>query len=104
MRRDFTDVRDVVHAYTLLMEKGRSGEVYNVSSGKAVQLQEILDLLLSFAKERIKVEVDSQKVRRVDIPLLVGNNHKIRKETSWEPKIPLAQSLQDLLEYWRNNI
>ena len=104
VRRDFTDVRDVVHAYSLLMERGKKGEVYNVSSGTAVQLQEILDLLLSFSKEKIKVEVDSQKVRRVDIPLLVGDNQKIRMETSWKPKIPLAQSLQDLLDYWRNRL
>lgn len=104
VRRDFTDVRDVVRAYILLMKKGKGGDVYNVSSGQAAKLEEILNLLLSFSKERIKVEVDSQKVRRVDIPLLVGDNQKIREETSWEPMIPLEQSLQDLLEYWRGNL
>jgi len=104
LRRDFTDVRDVVRAYILLMKKGRIGETYNVSSGKAVQLKEILDILLSFSKEKIEVEVDRQKVRRIDISLLVGDNQKIRKQTSWEPKIPLDQSLHDLLDYWRDQI
>ncbi len=104
LKRDFTDVRDVVKAYILLLEKGRSGEAYNVSSGRAVQLQEVLDILLSFSEKKIEVEVDQQKVRKVDISLLVGDNRKIKKQTSWEPKIPLNQSLRDLLEYWRSHI
>lgn len=104
VRRDFTDVRDVVRAYSFLMKKGRSGEAYNVSCGKAVRLKEILDLLLSFSKEKIEVEVDLRRLRKMEIPLIVGDNQKIRKETSWEPKIPLEQSLRDLLEYWRKNI
>lgn len=104
VKRDFTDVRDMVMAYTLLMQKGKSGEVYNVCSGKAVSLREILDLLLSFSLEEIRVEVDWRKLRKADIPLLVGDNQKIKEATSWEPKIPLRQSLRDLLEYWRETI
>lgn len=104
VRRDFTDVRDIVRAYTLLMQKGRSGEVYNVCSGKAVLLKEILDLLLSFSRETIEVEVDWQKLRKAEIPLLVGDNQKIRTATSWEPQIPLRKSIHDLLEYWREKI
>ena len=103
-KRDFTDVRDVVRAYVLLMEKGRKGEVYNVCSGKAVPLREILDLLLSFSSQKIEVQVDSSKLRKADIPLLLGENQKVKKETSWEPKIPLKHSLSDLLEYWRNRV
>jgi len=101
VRRDFTDVRDMVRAYTLLMKNGRSGEVYNVCSGRAVLLREILDLLLSFSSEKIKAEVDWRKLRKADIPLLVGDNRKIMEAISWEPKIPLRKSLHDLLEYWR---
>lgn len=104
VKRDFTDVRDVVRAYILLMGKGKSGEVYNVSSGRPVQLKEILDILLSFSKEKIEVKVDQEKVRKVDISILVGDNRKIKKQTNWEPKIPLNQSLRELLEYWRENI
>lgn len=104
VRRDFSDVRDVVKAYTLLMQKGKSGDIYNVCSGRAAMLKEILDLLLSFSPEKISVEVDQQKLRKAEIPLLVGDNRKIKEVTSWEPKIPLKQSLYDLLEYWRQKI
>lgn len=103
-KRDFTDVRDVVKAYSLLIEKGRRGEVYNVCSGKGVALREILDTLLSFSSQKIKVQVDSSKLRKADIPLLLGNKHKIVEETSWEPEIPLKKSLRDLLEYWRKRV
>lgn len=104
VRRDFTDVRDMIRAYTLLMEKGNSGEIYNVCSGRAVLLREVLDILLSFCSEKFEVEVDWRKLRKADIPLLVGDNRKIREATSWEPKIPLKKSLHDLLEYWREAI
>ena len=103
-KRDFTDVRDVVKAYALLMEKGRRGEVYNVCSGNAVPLREILDLLLSFSSQKIKVQVDSSKLRKADIPLLLGDNKKIKEETFWMSEIPLKQSLRDLLEYWRKRV
>jgi len=104
VKRDFTDVRDVVRAYALLMEKGRKGEVYNICSGNAVSLREILDLLLSFSSLKIEVHVDSSKLRKADIPLLLGENQKIKQETSWEPEISLKQSLHDLLEYWRKKV
>jgi len=104
VKRDFTDVRDVVRAYALLMEKGKKGEVYNVCSGKAVPLREILDLLLSFSSQKIEVQVDSSKLRKADIPLLLGDNQKVKKETSWEPEISLKKSLHDILEYWRKRV
>ena len=102
VKRDFSDVRDVVKAYAQLVEKGRKGEVYNVASGKAVSLQKILDMLLSFSSCSIKVQVDLQRLRKKDILCLRGNNSKIQKETGWEPEISLRQTLEDLLEYWRN--
>jgi GDP-4-dehydro-6-deoxy-D-mannose reductase len=104
IKRDFTDVRDVVRAYLLLVEKGRSGEIYNVCSGKAVKLKDILDLLLSLSEEKIAVEVDEQRLRKVDIPLLLGDNKKIREETAWQPEVPLRQTLSDLLNYWRQRV
>jgi len=100
IRRDFTDVRDVVRAYLLLIKRGKKGEIYNVCSGRAVSLQEILQVLLSFSSSRIEVLTDSGKLRKADIPLLVGNNEKLRKK-GWSPEIPLEKSLRDLLEYWR---
>jgi GDP-4-dehydro-6-deoxy-D-mannose reductase len=99
--RDFTDVRDAVRAYVLLLEKGRSGEAYNVCSGRGTALRKILDVLLSSASKDLRVEQDPGKVRKVDILHLVGDSRKIRTETGWEPAIPLERTLADLLDYWR---
>lgn len=104
LQRDFLDVRDVVRAYFLLMKEGRKGEVYNVCSGKAIALKEILNILLSYSSKKIKVEVDPQKKRKADISCLLGDNSKIKKETSWKPEIPLRETLHDLLEYWRKRV
>jgi GDP-4-dehydro-6-deoxy-D-mannose reductase len=101
VKRDFSDVRDVVQAYFLLLKKGKRGEVYNVCSEKAVSLKEILDILLSNSSPGIAVEADPRKFRKADISLLVGNSQKIRKDTGWKPEIPLEKTLLDLLEYWR---
>jgi GDP-4-dehydro-6-deoxy-D-mannose reductase len=104
VQRDFLDVRDVVRAYVCLIEKGQKGEVYNICSGRAISLKEVLDKLLSFTSCTIEVRVDSHKMRKTDIPLLVGDNRKIRLKTSWEPEIPIEQTLFDLLEYSRSSI
>jgi len=102
VERDFADVRDVVKAYVSLMEKGRKGEVYNVCSGRAVALKHVLDILLSLTSVQIGVRVDPQKLRKTDIPLLLGDNRKIRHETSWTPEIPLERTLKDLLDHSRS--
>lgn len=104
VRRDYSDVRDVVRAYVLLLEKGKKGEVYNVCSGEAPSLKEILDILLSFSSKDIEVHVDPQKLRKTDIPLLLGNNQKIKREIGWTPEIQLKQTLEDLLGYWRGEV
>jgi GDP-4-dehydro-6-deoxy-D-mannose reductase len=104
LQREFLDVRDVVKAYVLLMKKGRRGEAYNVCSGKALSLKEILGILLSYSSKKIEVNVDPQKQRKVDIPYLLGDNNKIKRETSWEPEIPLEKTLRDLLESWRQRV
>ncbi len=101
VRRDFCDVRDVVKAYVSLLEKGRVGEVYNIASGSAVSLQEILDTLLSLSNIEVAVEVDPEKMRKADILSLHGDARKIGGDTGWRPSIPLEQTLRDLLEYWR---
>ena len=104
VERDFTDVRDVVRAYVGLIEKGKTGEVYNVCSGRSYSLEKILETLLSYTQKDITVRVDSQKLRKVDIARLVGDNKKIREEISWEPRIPMERSLEELLDYWRSRI
>lgn len=101
-RRDFTDVRDVVRAYRLLMEKGKLREVYNVASGKAWPIEEILQKLLALSTVEISVEQDPARSRPADNPVLVGDATKLMTATGWKPQIPLDQSLRDILDYWRS--
>ena len=103
-KRDFTDVRDMVRAYWLIMQKGIIGEVYNISSGKAKSIQEVLNILLSFTDCNIKVEKDPARFRPNDIPVFIGDSSKLRRITSWKPEIPMEKTLKDLLGYWRNNV
>lgn len=99
--RDFTDVRDIVAAYALLAQKGRRGEVYNVGSGKAVKISEILRILVSMSAAPIEVKVEPGKFRPIDIPLIEADTQKLRAHTGWQPAVPLQQTLRDTLEYWR---
>lgn len=99
--RDFTDVRDVVCAYRLLAERGRPGETYNVGSGRATPIRELLRLLLSMAQKEIQVESDPAKFRPVDIPVMEADIHKLQADTGWEPQIPLEQTLRETLDFWR---
>jgi GDP-4-dehydro-6-deoxy-D-mannose reductase len=102
--RDFTDVRDVVHAYHLLMEKGTLGEAYHVASGRAVSIQSILDQLLAMTNVDITVEQSAQQLRPKEVISLTGDTTKLRTATGWDPTIPLSQSLQDILTYWREQM
>jgi len=104
LRRDYMDVRDVVRAYVLLMKKGRPGEIYNVSSGRAPSLEWILKTLIGFSRRKIVYEIDPARVRKVDIPFLAGDNRKIREATGWTPTIPLARTLADMVDYWRARV
>ncbi len=100
-KRDFTDVRDVVKAYTLLAEKGRKGEIYNVGSGRAVEINEILNRILSMAKAEIQVEVEKERLRPVDVPVIEADIAKLVKETGWQVSIPLERTILETLGYWR---
>lgn len=99
--RDFTDVRDVVRAYALLLDRGAPGEVYNVCSGHASRLRDLLDLLLGQARCNVGVEVDQARVRLSDPPLIVGHPGKLRRATGWTPSMPMGRTLGDLLDWWR---
>lgn len=103
-RRDFTDVRDVVRAYTLLMEKGQRGEIYNVGTGRALAVQEILDEILRLSTAEITVERDEKRFRPLDAPLNVADVSKLRAATGWEPRIDIRETLRDTLDYWRKNL
>lgn len=103
-RRDFTDVRDVVRAYRLLMEQGKMGEVYHVASGKAVSIQFILDSFLGFSSADISVEQDEARMRPSDTPILVGDAGRLKQATGWSPTISLEDSLRDILAEWRRTV
>jgi GDP-4-dehydro-6-deoxy-D-mannose reductase len=100
-KRDFTDARDMVKAYWLALQKGEAGEVYNICSGKAPSVKELLDKFLAMSKKDIEVRQDSKKLRSSDVPLLIGDSTKFREKTGWKPEIPFERTLQDTLDHWR---
>lgn len=101
-RRDFSDVRDVVRGYWLLLERGEPGEVYNLCSGRSWAIQQVLEFLLEQSRvKRIAVETDPARLRPSDVMILEGDSSKIRKATGWEVEIPFERTLKDLLAYWR---
>lgn len=100
-KRDFTDVRDIVRAYWLSLEHCSLGEVYNVASGKAYRIKEVLKILLDNSGQDIEVVEDPERLRPSDVPLLLGDNSRFCKATGWIPEIPFEQTAKDLLDYWR---
>jgi GDP-4-dehydro-6-deoxy-D-mannose reductase len=103
-RRDFTDVRDVVRAYRLLIEHGEAGEAYNVCSGHDLAISELADRLLSMASHPMRLEEDANLQRPVETPVLRGDPTRVHKATGWEPEIPMEQTLADLLAEWRTRV
>jgi len=103
-KRDFTDVRDMARAYWLSLEKGVEGEVYNIGSGQAYSMQEVLDLLMSLSRSKMEVKVDPARLRPSDVPVLLSDSSKFRALTGWRPMIPFKQTILDLLNYWRERV
>ncbi len=101
-QRDWTDVRDMVRAYWLAATKCVPGEVYNMCSGQAVRVRDMLNTLLSMSSVQIEVRQDPSRMRPSDVPILLGSAEKFKTVTGWEPKISFEQTLQDLLDYWRS--
>jgi GDP-4-dehydro-6-deoxy-D-mannose reductase len=103
-KRDYTDVRDMVNGYYLAALKGEPGDVYNICSGKATRIGDVLEMLLAMSKVKVRVKHDPTRVRPSDVPILQGDSSKFRQKTGWAPKIPLEKTLKDLLNYWREKI
>ena len=101
-RRDFTDVRDTVRAYALLLERGHAGEVYNIGTGASVRIMDMLDVLLSLARVPIRIETDPARIRLNDVPDLVCDARRLRAATGWQPRYRLEETLRDLLNYERS--
>lgn len=100
-QRDFTDVRDMARAYVMLLKSGAPSNVYNVSSGVARVMRSVLEALVSRARAEVLIETDPALMRPSDIPVLLGDSTKLRRQTGWRPDIPFEQTLDDLLNYWR---
>ncbi|WP_079909941.1 GDP-mannose 4,6-dehydratase [Paenibacillus sp. 32352] len=100
-KRDFTDVRDIVRAYWLAVNKGVPGETYNIASGKCYTIQEVLNKLLALSKVQIEIKEDESRLRPSDVEILLGDYTKFHQQTGWKPEIPFDQTLEDLLNYWR---
>lgn len=101
-KRDFLDVRDVVEAYAVLAGSGASGEIYNVCSGTAISVQDILGELIRIAHVPVEVREDPSRMRPADVPVLYGSNVKLRSATGWSPRIALRQTLQDVYASFSN--
>lgn len=104
-QRDFSDVRDIVRAYWLSLQKCKFGEVYNICSEKTRTIQEVLDILLRISKAKnITVQKDPSRMRPSDVEILLGDCSKFKKQTGWKPEIPFEKTMRDLLTYWRERV
>lgn len=103
-RRDFTDVRDVVNAYVAMMARGSAGRVYNVCSGVATSIRDILDDLLSMSRVAVTLEPDASRLRPNDVPSMAGSAARLTADTGWTPAISLHQTLADTLNDWRARV
>ncbi len=104
VERDFLDVRDVAHAYSMLIENGKPGEAYNVCSGGALSLRWMLEELIRMSDVKVEVRMDMNLARKYDMPLLVGSNDKINVDIGWKPQIAFKDTLQSLLDYWSKRL
>ena len=102
--RDFSDVRDIVHGYHLAATTGEPGDVYNLASGQPHKISALLDTLLSFTDVHIRVETDPDRYRPVDVPVVYGSAEKFYQLAGWMPEIPFEQTLEDTLDYWREQV
>lgn len=103
-QRDFTDVRDIVRAYRLIIEQGQPGEAYNVASGQVRSAQDLLDILLSYSSIQIEIRVDEARLRPSRIPILQGDYTRLHQATGWQPLIPFEQTLRDVLDECRQRV
>lgn len=102
--RDYTDVRDMVRAYYVAVEKCKPGEVYNIATGTGWKIKDVLNILLSMSKVKIKVQPDKDRMRPSDVEVLIGDASKFLKQTGWKPEIPFRKTMEDLLNYWREKV
>jgi len=103
-QRDYTDVRDMVKAYLVAVQKCDPGDVYNICTGKAYKIGDMLNILLSYSKVKVEIKEDPSRMRPSDVQILLGDNSKFVAKTGWKPTIPFEKTLEDLLNYWRERV
>lgn len=103
-RRDYTDVRDMVKGYLLAVEKCDPGEVYNICTGHAERIGDVLNMLVSMSKTKVTVKEDPSRMRPSDVMVLIGDNTKFVEKTGWKPEIAFEKTMTDLLNYWRERV
>ncbi|RYF93043.1 MAG: hypothetical protein EOO02_24535, partial [Chitinophagaceae bacterium] len=99
-----TDVRDVVRAYHSLLLHGRKGETYNICSNRRYKLRDLIELFSRLTGRRIKTVIDPNNFRPTENKIIVGSYDKLKKETGWEPRIPIETCLSDLIVYWEKRV
>ncbi len=102
--RDFVDVRDAVRAFVQVAESGKTGQIYNVCSGRPVEIRKCLEVMIALSTSRLKVQMDLRRVQKSDVPIQIGNAQKLKETTGWHPRLTLKQSLSDLLNNWRERV
>jgi len=102
--RDWTDVRDMVRAYLLSVEKCDAGDVYNICTGNAVVVKDMLNMLIGMSKVKVEIKQDPSRMRPSEVPVLIGDNSKFVAKTGWKPEIPFEKTMEDLLNYWRERV
>ncbi|MFI3237863.1 MAG: GDP-mannose 4,6-dehydratase [Lachnospiraceae bacterium] len=100
-KRDFTDVRDIARAYSMIIEDGVPGEIYNIGRSKAIEIRKILDMILEQSTTNITVEIDPARLRPIDTPLIEADTQKLRSVIDWEPRYQIEDTILDTLNYWR---
>ena len=104
VERDFTDVRDVVRAYSLLLKKGKPNAVYNVCSGSSDSIKTLIELMAKLLKVKVAIKTNTKLLRKNEVKKIKGNNRKILADCGWKPKITIEKSLADLLEFWGKRV
>ncbi len=103
-QRDYTDVRDMVRAYLLAVQKCDAGEVYNIATGHAIKIEDVLKMMLGMSTVKVEIKQDPARMRPSDVPILIGDTKKFQEKTGWKAEIPFEKTAADLLNYWRERV
>jgi len=101
VRREFMNIDDIINAYKLAIEKCKPGNIYNISSNRGYTIAQAIEIFKKLSKVKFETKTDPSKIRKVDIPVLIGNGDKFSRLTGWKPRVKFEKTIEDLLNYWR---